>query len=310
MKIVGFSCLFLGFFLVFSKMRWLEGIKRLFQRTQMGLEDAARQRSLANRQNLMRIQKENSLLFLLEQELNYTGLRVYFPFLGVENWIVGSAAAGLAVFLGVWAVTKSGAAAAAALAGVYFGEYIGMRFCRARANKAVNDNLLKLLDFLGSYSITAGEITGIFQQISRYMEEPLRSALEECCYEAQLTGDVNLALLSMAEKVEHPKLKELARNLEISIRYCADFTTLVNSSRKNMREYLRSIEERKGMLREGMLNMLLLLGLSLFVLVTVDRLIAASVWELLLHTMPGRISIGVMAVIFLLFVGKINKMQS
>lgn len=91
----------------------------------------------------------------------------------------------------------------------------------------------------------------ILGQVSRYVEEPLKGALEECAYEAQTTpGDSSLALLSMAERIEHPKIKELARNLEISIRYMADLTTLVDSSRRSAREYLRMEEERKGMLEE------------------------------------------------------------
>ena len=133
-----------------------------------------------------------------------------------------------------------------------------------------NENLLKCLNFLGNYSLTAGEITMILGQVSRYVEEPLKGALEECAYEAQTTGDSSLALLSMAERIEHPKIKELARNLEISIRYMADLTTLVDSSRRSAREYLRMEEERKGMLREAGINMALLLGMSVFALLTVD----------------------------------------
>lgn len=55
-------------------------------------------------------------------------------------------------------------------------------------------------EFLGNYSLTAGEITSVLGQVSKYMEEPLRSAMEECAYEAQITGDHSTALLTMAER--------------------------------------------------------------------------------------------------------------
>lgn len=309
-KAVSFICLFLGFFLLFCKIRWLESAKRILRKTQAGLEDAARQRGLANRQRLLQMQAEHSILFLLEQELNYAGLRIRFPFLSVEMWIAGNVVAAAVVFLGVCFTADSVMPAAGALLIFFFAEYLVILLCRAKTMKSVNDNLLKFLDFLGNYSITAGELTGIFHQISKYMEEPLRSVLEEFYYEAGLTGDINLALLSMAEKVEHPKFKEMARNLEISIRYCADFTAFVNSTRKNVREYLRSVEERKGMLREGMVNMMLLLGLSVFVLITVDKLITVSIWEILVNTLPGRIAAGLLVFIFLLFFGKMKKLQN
>lgn len=306
MKIVSFICLLLGFLLLFRRIRWLKVMSELLRKTQAGIEDAARQRSLANRQMLLQVQREHSAWYKLEQELNYTGLRIRFPFLTIELWVVGNVIAGAGILLCLLVAFKKPLYAMAGTLLLFLAEYLLFRFLKNRTMKRVNDSLIKFLDFLGSYSITAGEITGIFEQISKYMEEPLKTVLMECYYEAQTTGDLNLALLSMAEKVEHPKLKELVRNLEISIRYCADFTALVNGSRKNMREYLRSVEERKGMLREGVLNMLLLFGMSLFVLVTVDRLIAASVWRVVFWTLPGRIALAVLTLIFLLFLNKIN----
>ncbi len=309
-KIASFIFLFLGFFLLFCKIRWLESVKRLLRRTQAGLEDAARQRGLANRQKLLQMQTEHSFLIFLEQELNYSGLRIRFPFLSLEMWITGNAVLTAVIFLGACFAANSVMPAAGVLLIFYFAEYLAILLCRAKTMRSVNDNLLKFLDFLGNYSITAGELTGIFHQISKYMEEPLRSVLEEFYYEAGLTGDINLALLSMAEKVEHPKFKEMARNLEISIRYCADFTAFVNSTRKNVREYLRSVEERKGMLREGMVNMMLLFGLSVFVLITVDKLIGVSVWEILTGTIPGKIALGTLGVIFLQLFGKMKKLQN
>ena len=164
---------------------------------------------------------------------------------------------------------------------------------------------MKFLDFLGNYSITAGDLTGVFFQVSRYLEEPLKGALEECYYEAQTTGDTAMALLVMGEKLEHPKCKELIRNLEIGLRYSADFSILVQSSRRSMREYLRSGSERKNLLREGLINMLLLLGLSLVIFLVVDNLIDPSIWEVLVWSWPGRISLGVFGMIFFLFGRKI-----
>ena len=184
-------------------------------------------------------------------------------------------------------------------------EYLILSTMRAGELKSVNDNLLKCLNFLGNYSLTAGEITMVLGQVRKYVEEPLKGALEECAYEAQTTGDSSLALLSLAERIEHPKVKQLARNLEISIRYMADLTTLVDSSRRSAREYLRMEEERKGMLREAGINMALLMAMSLFALLTVDRLIEASVWKTLYGTLPGHIAIGIYAGILFLFLRKL-----
>lgn len=296
--------LFTGCMLLFVRIRWLESASKFMRRSREGMDEAARRRLLENRKLLLTLQKNHSFWYKLEQELNYSGLKRLFPNLTAELWMVMNVLVAaflcicLLMFFG-WKQMFMGMAAFGIAEGLIL--YI----CKVRAFRSVNANLIKFLDFLGNYSITAGELTGIFAQISKYVDEPLRTVLEECSFEAQTTGDSSLALLSMAEKIEHPKFKELARNMEISVRYCADFSLLVKNSRRMMREYLRLSEERRGLMREALINMLLLLGMSVFTLVVVNGLLETSIWMILWDTMPGRIALGVIGFILFLFTGKL-----
>lgn len=303
MLAVIFGMLLAGFFVLFGEIRVFEKLGRFLRKTQSGMDEAARKRSLEERQRLVQLQQEHTLWTLLERELNYTGLRLRFPRLTAEVWIAGNLLMAAAVTI----ILSALAGLPAVLWGltVLFGcEAAVLGRLRAANLRAVNEHLMKLLDFLGNYSITAGEVTGILQQVSRYMEEPIKSALESCCYEARLTGDTGLALLSMAEKIEHPKFKELARNMEISLRYCADFTALVSGSRRSFREYLRLNRERKGMLREALINMGLLVGMSAVILMAVSSLVQIPLTQLLTGTLPGKIGLGILAVIAVLFIGQ------
>lgn len=297
------------FLLLFSEIHVLQQFSALLKRTRADMDAASRQRTLDGRKQLMELQQKHTVLFSMERQLQYSGLKLRFPKLTVEWWIAGNAMAGTAVFLlllllfGVWY----------AVAGVIFlvvGEGLLLRILRTINLHRVNNNLMKLLDFLGNYSISSAEATSVFSQVARYMEEPLQSALDTCCYEAQTTGDAGLALLTMAERIEHPKFKELARNMEISIRYCADFSALVNSSRRSMREYFRVSQERRGMLREAAVNMVLLLGMSVIVLMTVGHLTDRTLWELLWGTLPGKAGCGILLGIFGLFGGQLHRAQN
>lgn len=299
-----FFLLFLGCVLFFARARWLEATVSFMRRSREGMDEAARRRLLENRRQLLTLQRSHSFWYKLEQELNYSGLKRRIPYLTAELWLVanGIVLAFLSVILlALWGWKQM--LAGVVLYGVL--EYFVLYICKARAFRSVNANLIKFLDFLGNYSITAGELTGIFEQISKYVDEPLQTALEECSYEARTTGDAGLALLSMAEKIEHQKFKELARNMEISVRYCADFSLLVQNSRRMMREYLRMSGERRSLMREAMVNMLLLLGMSVFTLVVVNGLLETSIWVILWETVPGRIALGVIGFILLLFTGKV-----
>ena len=165
------------------------------------------------------------------------------------------------------------------------------------------------MDFLGNYSITLGEITNILYQISAYLENPLKNVLEECYYEAQLSGDINLALLSMAEKIEHPKFKEFIYNLEISLRFSANFTILVQHSRKSVREFIHLRQERKSLTREAWINILILIAMTIVILKSVESLIGSPIQNILFQTMIGRICMGGISLILFLFFYQIRKIE-
>ncbi len=301
-----FVCLFAGFLALLYRIRWLEQLSEFLKRTRENLDEASRRRLLENRRRLQEMRTGHSLWTRLEQELCYSGWKLRFPAWNAEWFLAGTLTAGATLFV-LLLPFLGWTGACAGLALWFFSVYLALQAGKAAAMRSVNDNLLKFLDFLGSYSLTSGEITGVFHQVSRYVDQPMQGVLEECCYEAQTTGDLSLAMLSMSEKIEHPQFKELVRNMEISLRYCADFTALVSSSRRSVREYLRLGEERKGMLREAVINMLLLLGMSAIVFLTVDGLISVSIWDILGYTLPGRLALGALGVILLLFLGQMSR---
>lgn len=303
-----FLLLCLGFYLLFYEIDLLNKISVLLKRTKEDMDAASRQRILEDRKQLMELRQKHSLLFSLEQMLQYSGLKNHMPGLTVEWWLAVNTAVLSGAFLGIW-IFAGLMPAVAAVVLLAAAEAAAIRAMRTANLRRVNNNLMKLLDFLGNYSVTAAEATSVFSQVSRYMEEPLSSVLDACSAEAQITGDASLALLSMAEKIEHPKFKELARNMEISVRYSADFSALVISSRRSLREYLRVSQERRGMLREAAVNMALLLGMSFVVLLTVGHLTEVSLWTLLAGTVPGRVGACILLVIFGLFAGQFRKAQ-
>ena len=300
-----FCLIFMGFLLLFGRIRWLETVKKLLSKTKEGMDQSARLRALEKHRQLQELQRNNTLTYRIEEFLCYCGIRRRFPQCTAERWIAGNIFGMMLIFCFLQGATGRFTMAALGT-GVFCGaEYLILSTLRAGELRSVNDNLLKCLNFLGNYSLTAGEITMVLGQVSKYVEEPLKGALEECAYEAQTTGDSSLALLALAERIEHPKVKQLARNLEVSIRYMADLTMLVDSSRRSAREYLRLEEERKGMLREAGINMGLLMVMSMLALLTVDRLVEFSVWKIIYGTLPGHVAVGIYVGIIFLFLRKL-----
>ncbi len=298
MKIAVGLLILAGFEILFCWMVLENPLARLLSSTLDRADRSSRERSYEDRRLLLAYERREGLLKKWERRLLYTGMAVRHRWLTPEIWILLNIVGSAVVYFGALFLGRSFGWAVTALAAAQAVRMLAEKRLMSRNYRAVNDSLVKFLDFLGNYSIAAGEVTGILNQVSKYMEEPLRTVLDQCYYEAQLSGDASLALLAMAEKIEHPRFKELVRNMEVCARYSADFKELVHSSKRAVREHIKTGQERKAMIAEALINMLILLGMSLAIFLILEQLIGVSVSSLLLGSLPGGIALGVIGLIF------------
>ncbi len=308
-KIILFFEILICFVLLFWWIQRESIIHNLMYRAYENLELAAKKRMDDKRRGMLLKNTRKGILFHLEQQLIYSGLTDKMPFLTPELWITGNLIL-VALIYTIATIFSSNWWFGFLIVLIFeVSVYLLQNLLVLQNYNAVDRELLKFLDFLGNYSITSGEVTIILKQISGYLEEPLRSVLEECYYEAQTTGDTGMALLSMAEKIQHPKFKELVRNMEISMRYSADFTILVSQSRKSIREHMRMRQEQKALAGEAWVNILILGAMTVIILKTVEVLIGIPIQEILLKTWVGRgCLIGILIILFL-FYNKIRKLD-
>lgn len=301
--------IFLFFALLFYWMRKERLLNSAWYLARGSLEEMARKRNQEYRSNLILRSGRKGILYRVEKMLVYSGIGIRFPGITPEigatlSVILGAAIYFLAVFLGL-----SWWQSCLLVFILYVCIYLLLNVMMLRNFNRTDEELLKFLDFLGNYSITSGEITSILRQISGYLKDPLKKVLEDCYYEAQTLGNTSLALLEMAEKIQHPKFKEIICNMEITLRYSADFTILVGQSRRAVREDIKLRRERKSMAKEAWINILILGGMTLIILKAVEVLIGVPISEVLFKTWVGRgclCGIGVILVCFLLQVRKIS----
>lgn len=310
-----FSLLFLTFICMFLWIKEKSFLRTFYIRTLQNLQETAGRKSAENRQKILRRdeflhQNGSGFWERCEKRLLYSGLSVRFPLLTTYVWITLRVILGALIYFVGCLLHLSLLQNLLLVLFMQFLLYVGENMLMQRNFNRTEDSLLKLLDCLGSYSVTTSEITWILGQISSYMEEPVRGVLEQCCLEAQTTGDCSIALLYMAEKLEHPKFQELIRNLEISIRYSADLTVLTAQSRRSIGEYVRMRQERKALGREAWINMLILGGMTLIILKAVEALVGIPMEEILFHTLPGKGCIGVILLILFLFYRQVKVLDA
>lgn len=307
-KVLLFVEILVGFSAFFGWIRGESMIHRLMDKARKTMEDSADRRSAGG---YKRAESENhkGRLYALERTLLYSGVSRKWHLITPEVWILGNMICAAALWLGGSFCGLEWYLCGALICVLLLAEKIVLNLMMSRNFNATDDNLLKFLDFLGNYSLTSGEITSVLSQVGPYLEEPLKGVLEDCFYESQTTGDTSTALLAMAEKIQHPKFKEFVRNLEISIRYSADFTTLVSQSRRSVREFMRLRNERKSLAREAFINMLILGAMTLVVLKSVEALVEIPLEQIMFHTVPGIGCVIVICIIMALFYGQVRKLD-
>ena len=293
-----FLILFAGFFLLFSWMREESFIRTVIHRAYDTIDTAARKRVLNNRRSMRLLERRRDRLYGLEKLLLYSGLVRQFPFLSPELYLAGDVVFSAALYFLLLLFRISYLESFFIVVGCHVLLYLYLSIRMQKNYNATEENLLKFLDFFGNYSMTGGEVSGVLKQVSLYMDEPIRGALEECYYEARLSGDTGLALLSTAEKLQHPKFKELIRNIEITGRYVSDYSSLVTLSRRQVREYVRLRTQRKALATEAWTNMLLLGGMTVVILKSVEVLVGVPLRELLLESIVGKACLlGILAIL-------------
>lgn len=301
--------LLVGFLLLFLWIRQGSILRSLWRRAYDSLEMAAARRVQDNRRSLQVLSAKKNFWQRMEQRLIYSGISRYFPFLTPELWVLAHLALAAAAYFLALLLGATWQAALLAGPALWLVINLAVNVCMGRNYNATDENLMKFLDFLGNYSITSGEITAVLSQVSPYVGEPLRSVLEACYYEAQTSGDTSIALLAMAEKLQHPKFRELVRNLEISLRYSADLTVMVAQSRRSLREYTRMRQERRSLVREAWVNIVILGAMVVVILKALEALVGIPLSRIMLHTLPGIGCLAVIGTILLLFYRQVRNLD-
>ena len=295
-----FTLLLAGFYGLMEGFRTTENIKKTAGVLSRRLDEKGRENALRKREAIRMRADRDGIWPRIDRALVYSGIVRLLPGLTTEKFIAMMSVACALIFI------SSGIAAGVIAGGIItavflFSVYAFIKLLEIRNLRKTGEDLPRLLDLLGSYAASGAVYSNIFGQISIYMNEPLRTVFDECGAEGRLSGDISLALLTMADKIEHPQFKQLIRNMEITSRYSEDIAGLVSDTRRSLRDYLKESSDRKAMLRESAINMVLLMVMSYVVIAISASLAETQVSTVVLGSIPGRLTLGVLGAVLMMF---------
>ena len=154
--------------------------------------------------------------------------------------------------------------------------------------KRVEEELMNFINLIENYSKTSDDIIHIIGRIFPYINEPIKSAAEECYLEGQRSGNISQSLDNFAKKINHKRFREIIRSLSICSRYEANYSDVAEDSRKMLMEYLAGKREREAIIRNARIEVLAILGLAGVMVYILGNFIGENTLDLLMMNFIGK----------------------
>lgn len=234
-------------------------------------------------------QEKINLLYKLDLLVLQSNIKKYVPFASTEILMIFALGMAAADFALVTSITGTWVFGMLGFVGVLFLGYLVLYFMALENYHKTEESLMTFINLLENYSGMEDELITIFSRIQPFLSEPIKSAVENCCAEARMTGDRNQAIRNMEKRIEHEKFKELIRNLEICSRYEANYGEVIKDSRGLLREYLATVKERKAILNNARVEIAMILGCCGIVFWMMNDFTQTGILPLLLSNTAGNL---------------------
>ena len=143
--------------------------------------------------------------------------------------------------------------------------YFSIYYLSGISYEKIDSQITNFINYLENFASTNVDIVTIIEKTSFYMEDPLKSYLEKFVRESR-QGKIKLAFQNLADKIENVKFQQLIKNLEIASRHEANYKEVVSESRIILKGYFKNKEKRKELIRNGRIELVMMLLISTLVL--------------------------------------------
>ncbi len=245
-------------FLIVFVHRLIDYIKsnRAIEKTAIRISKAADEKYNKRKEERERIyleegnQEDESFFYRLDLIIERSGLRYKFKNLTTEiyltlvitltlvGFIVASKLGG--ILLGVAAITV-----------IIVFSYGVIYILSSKNHEKIDDSIIPFINLLENYATSDSDIVNIMGNVCQYLEDPLRSYIEEFCDEAITSGNPSKAFMNLEVKIANRRLKSIIRNLEICSKNEANYDVIIQDERRALRNYSKSRAKKKELFHKG-----------------------------------------------------------
>lgn len=307
-----FVCIFSSISIVLMLARKNKALIKASNELTKALNKNEQRRSKEQIENVL-VEGENenkNIFYKLDVLIIQTGLKKTIPFLNSESFLIFTILFGLISSIiaqkmfNTYLISIIVFIVFCALSYMIIYIIAGRRFIQTE------QCIMQFANLLDNYSKTSDDIVDILGKISYYLDEPLKTAIIECHTEAINTGDISSSFRNLSTKIEHPKFKEIVRNLEVCRKHEANYGMIVKDIRYNLKEYLKSKEERKAEEQTARISMGIMAVFGVIILYIINGFVTeGTVITVLMSSLIGQCIILYFIILFLIVLYNIIKVD-
>ena len=169
----------------------------------------------------------------------------------------------------------------------------------ARNYNRIEDGTSIFISILSNHAKESSDIVTIMQNTHASLDGPIRSLVARFLYDAERTGNVDMAFDYMKESVDNRQLQTIVLNLKNCMHYQANYEEVLTQMMGQIAATLSAREERKNILFSMKLTLIVISIASLLIVQLIGSGIGVDVKEILTRSMVGQFLLFVTGILYL-----------
>lgn len=227
-------------------------IKKSFIRLYANTEDKYEQRKIEKERIYLEEgnQSKENFFYRFDLLIERSGLRKRFEFLTTEIYIAIIVVITLVGYL-LGHIIGGMLIGATVVMCVIVGSYGIVYILSGKNYEKVDNEIIPFVNLLENYSGSDNDIVNIMGNVYMYLNDPLKTYIENFYNEATTSGDYRKAFMNLENRIESVRIKALIRNIEICSRHEANYDEIIKDERRTLRSYSKAKEKRKTIRANG-----------------------------------------------------------
>ncbi len=123
----------------------------------------------------------------------------------------------------------------------------------------LEEQIISFLNLVENFSKSDDDIVNILDKTSQYINEPLKSIINEFVLDARLYADLDTSFEKLYKAVAGTRYVGVFKSLQICSKYDSNYAEIVSDARVSIKEYLKSSAIRKAIINSARIDLCALL---------------------------------------------------